>query len=663
MRILNRPDLDRPIPKGSISVICVALMIALPVAEIPFRRVLGLNQQTYQRLKLALGLQLRRQVFVAVCDDLVLRDRLAAQLQTDLAAGDPPMRLVTLRLNATQPNPIAQMSDWIEQARERPIFQIVGVEQLTRQPAAVQRQFLTNLQTFDRAFGSLECNLLLWMPQPWFRSIRQSAPDFWQLHTGVFEFVGDPTPLQPVVEPIRPIAERSEPNLDTPESDFDPEAIFVTAPLPDRKLIEPAAALMPTEDRSSKIAILPTKQRQIVDPIAQPLIDRIEQLHQQQAPAETLSEAYRSLANLYRDRIDQGDASDKTWQRSIETYEQVLVWLPETAPQWADVLNDLGNLHWGRSRSSDPVFHLQQAIELYELALYKTDQPQTLAMLQNNLGAAYADLARYENPAEALQNAIAAYQQALQNRSSQSDPQRYASTQNNLGTAHWNLAQHQQPLENLRGAIAAYSEALHFYRPEQDSLNYAMIQNNLGTAYWNIAQYERPQDWLRLALSSYAQALRYRTATAAPAAFAATQSNLGTACWHLANCTDDPEMQRSYLQRAVAAYEAAIDTASQLDSALSFDIFATQNNLGLAYHQLAIDPQETADDRSAQLERSLHHHLQALQGWQTSPLRQTALDSVLQTMRAIYEQGGIFATNQAFAKIPANLLPELLPQL
>lgn len=406
-------------------------MIALPVAEIPFRRVLGLNQQTYQRLKLALGLQLRRQVFVAVCDDLVLRDRLAAQLQMDLAAGEVPMRLVTLRLNATQPHPIAQMSGWIEQARERPTFQMVGVEQLTRQPAAVQRQFLTNLQTFDRTFDSLECNLLLWMPQPWFRSIRQSAPSFWQLHTGVFEFVGDPTPLQPVVEPIRLIAERSEQNLDAPESDpesdFDPEAILVTAPLPDRKLLEefPAAALTPTEERSSKIAVLPT-QRRIEDPIAQPLIDRIALLQQQQASAELLFEAHRSLANLYRDRIEQGDASEATWQRAIEAYEQVLVWLPETAPQWADVLNDLGNLYWGRSRSAagtdsrhaDPVPHLQQAIELYELALYKTEQPQILGMLQNNLGAAYADLARYENPVEGLQNAIAAYQQALKNRSS-----------------------------------------------------------------------------------------------------------------------------------------------------------------------------------------------------------------------------------------------------
>ena len=648
-------------------------MTSLAVAEIPFRRVLGLNQQTYQRLKLTLSLQLRRQVLIGVCDDLVLRDRLAAQLQTDLAASETPLRLVTLRLNVNDPNPIAPVTRWLSTSstfNAVPTFQLLGIEQLTRQPAVVQRQFLTHLQTFDRAFSRVECNLLLWMPQPWFRSIPQAAPAFWQNHTGIFEFVGDPTPLQTVVEPMRTAAERTEP-LDAPE-EAGPEAVFVSAPPPSLRLVEepPAAA---TARTGENVAVLTPKQtislaampvQADIDPIALPHLKQIEQLHQQKAPAALLAEAYRSLAHLYRDRIDQGDTSEATSKLAIAAYEQALVWLPETSPQWADVLNDLGNLHWTRSRFVDPVRHLQQATEVYELALLKTNQPQTVAMLQNNLGAAYADRARYENAPEHLQHAIHAYQQALQSRQPDADPHRYASTQNNLGTAHWNLAQHQQPLENLRHAIAAYSEALHYYHPEQEPFNYAMIQNNLGTAYWNIAQYERPQDWLRLALVSYCHALRYRTQAAAPAAFAATQSNLGTACWHMANCVEDAEAQRNYLQQAVTAYQAAIATSDQLkDQPLSFDIFATHNNLGLAYHQLAIAPHAAPEQRSAGLELALHHHLQAIQGWQESELRQTAFDSVLQTMRSIYEHSGIAGQNQALAQIPANLLPELLPQL
>ena len=46
---------------------------------------LGLNQQTYERLKTCLSLNLRRQLFIGVWDDLRLRDRLAMQLQAEFS--------------------------------------------------------------------------------------------------------------------------------------------------------------------------------------------------------------------------------------------------------------------------------------------------------------------------------------------------------------------------------------------------------------------------------------------------------------------------------------------------------------------------------------------------------------------------------------------------
>ena len=76
-----------------------------------------------------------------------------------------------------------------------PDFQILGVEQLTRQPAAVQRRFLDSLQRIEALLPRLESNLLLWLPWPWFRTIQQSVPEFWQYHSGVFEFAGEPTPV------------------------------------------------------------------------------------------------------------------------------------------------------------------------------------------------------------------------------------------------------------------------------------------------------------------------------------------------------------------------------------------------------------------------------------------------------------------------------------
>lgn len=421
-------------------------------------------------------------------------------------------------------------------------------------------------------------------------------------------------------------------------------------------------------------ASLPTEQ---LDPLS--LKDQIERLHKQHAPPSLLANAYRTLGNVYRDRIERGLASEADLQSAIQSYEQVLVWLHETSPLWADVLNDLGNLYWMLSRRSpqpgDALGNLQQAVQAYQLALNKINmqtQAASYSMVQSNLGAAYGDLARYQDTAENLQRSIHAYQQALRHRNPQEDAQRYALTQNNLGTTYWNLAQHHQPKVYLKQAIAAYSEALRYYSPETEPLNHAMIQNNLGTAYWNLAQHERPREWLMLALAAYRTALRYRTRQTAPVAYAATQNNLGTAYWHLANhAKDSPDARLDYLQQAIASYKAAVAIAHHLHQdptapPLNFDIHATHNNLGLAHYQLGNDGQLSldSDTRTAHLESALEHHVQALQGWEHRPdLRDATLKCVLQAIRAAYAQSGIAGQNAALSKVPGQYLTELLPQL
>lgn len=415
-----------------------------------------------------------------------------------------------------------------------------------------------------------------------------------------------------------------------------------------------------------------------LDPLT--LQDQIERLHKQQAPPALLANAYRTLGNLYRDRIERGIASAEDLRAAIQAYEQVLVWLHETSPLWTDVLNDLGNLYWMLSRQSpslDAILsNLQQAIQAYQLALNKINiQSQTASytMVQSNLGAAYGDLARYQDTADNLQRSVQAYQQALRYRKPEDEPQRYALTQNNLGTTYWNLAQHHQPKVYLKQAIAAYSEALRYYSPEAEPMNHAMIQNNLGTAYWNLAQHERPREWLMLALAAYRTALRYRTRQGAPGAYAATQNNLGTAYWHLANhANEDAAARLDYLQQAIAAYDAAIAIAHDLqdhgDSSppLNFDICATYNNLGLAHSQLANDSQIqlSGDRRQTHLKSALSYHLKALAGWQQRPdLREATLKCVVQTIRACYTHGGISGQNTALSQVPGHLLPDLLPQL
>jgi tetratricopeptide (TPR) repeat protein len=876
------------------------------VTDISFRKIPGLNQQTYQRLKLSLSLHLRRQIFVAVCDDLPLRDRMARQLVAELTDANvqsslPEVtrdekrypRLVSLELNLNDPNPIGQIAQWVMQyppprvGNRRavlPMFQFTGIEQLTRQPAAIQRLFFAHLQNLERNLSALESGVLFWMPRPWFNALAQSAPDFWLCRTGTFEFISEPTPLPPLANdlpvpqapaaqtvtpappaspapsappspptpspsppasspsPVTPAAEgvsteashnpedlwtiltRDLADLDSgngeatqdeisgdenraiapegkptativlprqaipPKPPTSPPPLFVPPPLqqkadalssepvtptpareqfltdestsqqavtkkqvateaqvdtgqsltgqfhmgppatsqpaieqeelpslespiPQNGQAQPGACLpvseVPSESASGGTALddpdldlppsptdslaLPATSattgaflgEELTSDVARadslPLLRQIEVLHQRQAPPEELADAYRALGNFYRDRIEQGDASPQALQVAVHAYEQVLVWLHETSPVWTDVLNDLGNLYWMQSRYTSAMEtatdHLHQAIQAYQLALSKVhpqNRDHAFPMLHNNLGSAYADLARYQNPVENLQRAVQSYQQTLRYRTADNEPLRYASTQNNLGTAYWSLAQYQQPEVYLKQAIAAYSEALKHYTPEVDALSYAMIQNNLGTAYWNLSRHERPMDWLRLAVVAYQTALRYRTLEAAPAAFAATQNNLGTAYWHLATqLKDDDELRVTYLHQATAAYEATLAAAEALkhqpqSPPLHFDLLATHNNLGLAHYQLATDIHANLSppEQSAHLELALHHHLHALEGWQErSELRQTAFSCLLQTIRALYNHCGLDGQNVALSKLPGHLLPEVLAQL
>ncbi|MGA1265530.1 MAG: hypothetical protein ACO331_16750, partial [Prochlorothrix sp.] len=400
---------------------------------------------------------------------------------------------------------------------------------------------------------------------------------------------------------------------------------------------------------------------------------RIAHLRKVQAPIKALAGAYLDLGRYYRTRIEQGSSEADVLKGAVTAYEQVLEWLffSEISPEelgnvaWCDILNDLGTLYWMAARSApsreEVQEYLKQAVQSYNLGLKKTDeaeQPRSYAMLQNNLGTVYSDMAQQGNTLENLRNAIVAYEAALRHRRADTDPLKFAATQNNLGTAYWHLAQYEEPVHNLQQAIEAYGHALRYYQPQQEPSSYAMIQNNLGTAYWNLAQQmqqsSKPilgsenlscKDWLLLAVDAYRSALHYRTLETAPAGYAATQNNLGTAYWHLANLCDDSDPNHGqYMKLSIQAYEAALEAADQVTyrdqgSILSFDRYATHNNLGMVYYHVALQASrsnsgETVTGNAVEenLLTALQHQVQAVQGWQSQPeFYAAAIAQVVQT--------------------------------
>lgn len=661
------------------------------------------NLQDYQRLQLSLMLGLRRQISIAVCDNVQLRDRLARQLQQDFELPQHP-QLVSIEIDLEHPLFLKQIGSWLTRYPHRsatnfPLtFQVLGIERLTRE-APVQCRFLKHLQALSRHLPQLNVNLLLWLPRPWFYKIEQAVPEFWQWRTGVFQFQGEPeaipTSLQSMVERLKyslyetgtEVRENGTavPAGDNGNGNGSLHRDFAIAsqgkfPLirnlkPVRSQPEPPPASENRSGQEEPIALPPRPQ-----PLSLKELDAIAQLEGEEQSPEALAAALIELGDSYRDRIAAGESTPEILEAAIQAYEKALQWSEDDLPTAANILNDLGNFYWMRSRSpvelQQALADLEQAIQYYQLAAAQLGDaetsPQHYAMIQNNLGAAYGDLARYGEPADNLQLSIRAYEEALNYRSAEVDPLKYGSTQNNLGTAYWHLAQQQDPVANLQAAIAAYQEAIAQYSPETAAMQWAMIQNNLGTARWNLAQYESPEPRLREAILAYEQSLLYRTPEAAPSACATTQNNLGTAYWHLSSVEglSSPE-QEGALHGAVAAYEIAIalgEEFNQPDSpiALTFDLAATCNNLGLVRYQLATEEQfeRDGDFKNEQLEGALRAHLQALQiATLGSETYQTTFDYLVKTIRAFYRQEGLAGQNRALSLVPGQLLPALLPKL
>lgn len=691
------------------------------------------NRQVYHRLKLALSLNLRRQIFFAVCDDLQLRQHIVTRLNSTLAYPSRQTnteetgitaypRLVTLRLNLNDPNPLAQINQWLANypppvmgktsdnpGRSLPIpaFQIVGVELLTKQPVAVQRLFLNYLRLSEHYFSNqqsapfIESTLLLWLQRPWLHAIQQSAAKFWYCRTGMFIFAGEPKPTLVESEDSGKKSSSSSLDLanlelsnikDTNISQEFEETIIQDFPAdkhhsPQLQMPTVVSNKLSNEDipatfvstnninqELNRLIKATSKGNEDGDEYwrATQQLEKIEHLQKSLASRNELAVAYQDLGNLYRLRIEQGESSLENLMVAIIAYQEAIT-QDNDLPDLPDILNDLGTLYWLLHRTpgspESEQAYIEQGIEFYQLVINLISpetHTETYASTQSNLGTAYGDLAQFIQPVENWQKSIAAYHQAIRYRSKETEPLKYAACQNNLGTAYWHLAQHIQPVEYLREAIAAYNQALIYYKSAESPVKYGMIQNNIGTAYWNLAQYETPREHLQLAIIFYQEALRYRTPTNIPSAYAVTQNNIGTAYWHIANLAEvTPSEKRNFINLAIFAFKEATNMADK-DISLNFDLIGTYNNLGLAHYQLVVDKylNDNKKNISLNLESALKNHLQALKQLPNqSEAYQTTFNHLVKIIRTFYDELGIQGQNLALSQVPSQFIPYILSKL
>ena len=594
------------------------------------------NQQTYQQLAQVLSLGLRRQIWVAVCDNRYWRDRLMdrlAEQHPQTTAEDHA--LITIALNPDNPelNPLLAISHWLKEHQQSvnphkpPTFALMGIEHLTLQSSQQQRRFLKHLKFIaDVYVPKMDFNLLLWLPRPWMNSIMESVPAFWEWRTGLFEFQGEPTPVK---------------LYDLPK----PERFF------------------PTQDQQFFDRYFRASEPQL---LASP-------------PNTGTEEEAWNLSQQYRAAIHEGDTSVVTLELAIESYQQLFEYLPAGDRRLGDLYNDIGNFTWLMARQdtdrNQKQAHLEKSIEYYQQALAvlgDPPEPDFYAMVQNNLGAVYSDLAYAQGNTAPLHQAVTAYEAALQHRSPEADTLRYVSTQNNLGTVYWHLAQQENAPQHLQGAISCYESALSYLSKTDEPNNWAMMQNNLGTAYLNLSQHQDPVSCLQVAIAAYHAALEFRTPETNPVGCASTHNNLGTSYWQFSvYINDDGEQWQSILEKAITSYEVALSLYHLLNQeqpaiTVDFDVLETLNNKGLIHYQLAteiISPLET-DEKIQHLQTAIKSHSLSLsKQTEATPLYEDSLSYLIGGVRALYEQGGIVAQNQALSQVPSSLLPKILPRL
>ncbi|NES24208.1 MAG: tetratricopeptide repeat protein, partial [Symploca sp. SIO3E6] len=203
-------------------------------------------------------------------------------------------------------------------------------------------------------------------------------------------------------------------------------------------------------------------------------------------------------------------------EESIQAYQEALRYRDEEkdALKYASTQNNLGTAYWNLAQQQAPVTNLREAIAAYTeaLSIYNLESeqleahpslnqdqaaspqgvsPLNWAMIQNNLGTAYWNLAQYEQPEAFLDKAIIAYQKALKYRKPEVVPGACAATQNNLATAYWHLAdqlpeESEAKVEYLEQSITVYESAIALAQQLQQATPAIPVNFELSTTYKNL---------------------------------------------------------------------------------------------------------------------------------------------------------------------------------
>ena len=272
---------------------------------------------------------------------------------------------------------------------------------------------------------------------------------------------------------------------------------------------------------------------------------------------------------------------------------------------WAQTQNNLGTALWRLGEREAGTARLEEAVKAFNAALEERTRdrvPLQWAGTQNNIGNALWSLGEREAGTDRLEEAVKAYRAALEESTRAHAPREWAMTQNNLGGALQAIGEREAGTARLEEAVKAYRAALEESTRARAPLDWAMTQNNLGNALSTLGGREAGTARLEQAVQAFNAALEEYTRERAPLEWAMTHNNLGNALRALG----EREAGTAPIEQAIEAYGAALKEWTRERLPLKWAVI--QNNLGGALRALG-----EREAGTARLEEAVEAHRAALE--------------------------------------------------
>ena len=277
--------------------------------------------------------------------------------------------------------------------------------------------------------------------------------------------------------------------------------------------------------------------------------------------------------------------------------------LEERSPQksllgWTGTQLNLAGAFVELGRQVDDVANIEQANFIYDLIItpeLREADPRLWAVARNNHGLVLLTLSNKTIGENYLQQALAAFTEALEVTTLDEWPFDWASTKSNFGIALLELGDRRNIPGPYETAAEHFNDALKVFDRRRSPRSWAMIQGHLGLALCLAGSGNGDAELLRRAISALNASLTGTDKVRDPVSWRKAEHNLGRALFFLGSLEQE---EISFLDKAVAAFRASLAETPREEAPREWQ--STMVDLGWALQKIGEREPNTNRLREAQ---------------------------------------------------------------